>query len=68
MLKQQSLLIRMDQNEEEDLQAVLLYDEEQKKQGREEESKSYYGKGNAKSGQKAKYVLYPPSDAFERVK
>ena len=69
MLQQQSLLMRMEQAEEEDLQAILQYQTEQKKkEQRETEEKKYWGKGNAKAGQKAKYMLYPPSDVFDRVK
>ena len=61
--------MNLDEEEEEDLQAILLYEKQQQKREQNEfEEKKYYGKGNAKAGYKAKYMLYPPSDIFKRVK
>ena len=63
MLKHNSVLTKMEQDEEEDLLFIL----EQINVTETKEDKIYYGKGNAKSGHKAKYLLYPPSNIFRKV-
>ena len=63
---QKSVLKRMEEDDEEDIFFIM---EMNKKADCDDskESKTYYGKGNAKSGTKAKYLLYPPSTIFTRV-
>lgn len=64
MSKQKSLLQRMEEEDEEDIQmleATLMDIDSDEKQ------KPVYGRGNAKRGFKEKYKLYPSSDVFHRV-